>query len=66
VVHHWHPRKTQYVAPVAVPAGAETWWLIVKWCFDQYGDTGTWRYDGEGVFVFDNDQDYALFLLRWA
>ena len=40
------------------------WTLRKQWC--QEHCVGTWRYVGTGQFHFADEQDYLLFLLRWA
>jgi hypothetical protein len=40
------------------------WTPCIKWCGDHC--EGTWRFISEGVFEFDLDSDYMIFMLRWA
>ena len=40
------------------------WLPCIKWC-DQYCE-GAWRFVSEGVFEFDLDSDYTMFMLKWA
>jgi len=47
------------------------WMPCMDWCREQFdidddNQPRTWRYVGEGVFEFKNEQDRTLFLLRWA
>ena len=43
------------------------WTPCIRWCEQQFGiERSTWRYDTEGVFLFANENDHLLFLLRWA
>ena len=45
------------------------WTPCMEWCrkqFDSDNCVETWRYIGEGVFEFKNEQDRTLFLLRWG
>lgn len=55
---------TVYTATVAVPPGELYWHKPRQWCNEQC--TKRWRYDGEGAFVFESEQDYVWFLLRWG
>lgn len=40
------------------------WKPCMDWCADNC--QGTWRYDGEGIFVFWVDSDATAFSLRWS
>jgi hypothetical protein len=40
------------------------WSPSIKWCQENLKDR-QWRYDGEGVFEFKQEQDYTMFLLKW-
>jgi hypothetical protein len=40
------------------------WSPSIKWCQENLNDR-RWRYDGEGIFEFKQEQDYTMFLLRW-
>lgn len=51
------------------------WSPCIEWCSEQWGNLSryviirhgqNWRYVGEGVFEFENEQDYVLFLLKWG
>lgn len=43
------------------------WQPCVNWCIEQIDrDHRTWQYAGEGVFVFEREQDRTCFLLKWA
>jgi len=44
------------------------WTPCIEWCKEQFGNSAMdgWRFVGEGVFEFRGEQDYVLFLLRWA
>jgi hypothetical protein len=44
------------------------WTPCIEWCKEQFGNSAMdgWRFVGEGVFEFREEQDYVLFLLRWA
>jgi hypothetical protein len=66
-IHH------RYVASVTAPtmlADPNTghqyqgWTPCIHWCEDQIVDG--WWYIGEGVFEFINEEDYLMFILRWA
>ena len=40
----------------------------VEWCKEQFGETGygaRWR-RSRGCLVFNHEQDYLLYLLRWS
>ena len=64
-----------YVASVEAPGprlgGAleayRGWTPCIEWCKTQFGDRALdgWRFVGEGVFEFRDEQDYAMFLLKW-
>lgn len=36
----------------------------MKWCEQHLGEG--WWYISEGVFEFNNEQDYLVFMLRWG
>jgi hypothetical protein len=38
---------------------------IYLWCRDQFGDEHGWTHQYP-TFYFRNEQDYILFLLKWA
>ena len=40
------------------------WQPCFEWCEKQLGTKGWW-YIGEGVFEFNSEQDYLMFILRW-
>ena len=40
------------------------WTPCIEWC-QKYCE-GQWRFITEGVFEFELDTDYFLFMLRWA
>ena len=40
------------------------WSVRIDWC-EQYCQ-GVWKYKTQGRFVFYDEKDYTLFLLRWA
>ena len=44
------------------------WTPCIEWCKEQFGNNAIdgWRFVGEGVFEFREEQNYMLFLLRWA
>jgi hypothetical protein len=44
------------------------WAPCIEWCKEQFGNSAMdgWRFVGEGVFEFREEQDYMLFLLRWS
>ncbi len=40
---------------------------IIRWCENTFGkDTNRWGYYNNNGFNFNDEKDYALFLLRWA
>lgn len=44
------------------------WTPCIEWCNEQFGNNviDGWRFQGEGVFEFCEERDYAWFLLRWS
>ena len=36
----------------------------IEWC--EKNCQGAWKYKLQGKFVFYNEKDYLMFLLRWA
>ena len=49
------------------------WRPCMEWCVETFGGgIGAtvwgpgWRFVGEGVFEFKNEQDRTMFLLRWS
>ena len=40
------------------------WSACIEWC-DEHCE-GPWLFVTEGVFEFEWDSDYVLFMLRWA
>jgi ribulose bisphosphate carboxylase small subunit len=42
------------------------WQPCIEWCEQQWGNRGSWFFIGEGVFEFNDERDYLMFLLRWA
>ena len=70
VMNDWHVAA---VSSQVNSNGQYAGWLpCMQWCtrvFDQGADvTGrnVWRYESEGVFLFENEADRTAFLLRWA
>ena len=49
----------------STPAGAEfgAWANRIEWC--QQNCKGPWQYKGKGSFIFCDEKDYMLFLLKW-
>jgi hypothetical protein len=46
--------------------GKAYWWEILEWCHDNFGFVGNrWMHRYETIF-FIREDDYAMFLLRWA
>lgn len=48
------------------------WQPCVNWCTQTFGSMYSpdypprWRFVGEGIFEFEHEKDYILFVLRWA
>jgi hypothetical protein len=42
------------------------WKPCIEWCEQQWGNRGSWFFIGEGVFEFNDERDYLMFLLRWG
>ena len=64
-----------YVASVEAPVKDRVskfiyrgWMPCIEWCEQTFGVYAVdgWRFVGEGVFEFREEQDYVMFLLRWA
>ena len=64
-----------YVASIMPPINERVskftyrgWSPCIEWCKTQFGDRAIdgWRFVGEGVFEFRDEQDYVMFLLRWS
>jgi hypothetical protein len=49
-------------APVRTPY--QGWTPCIEWCQDNCRHL--WWYEGEGIFRFDNHQEYTMFLLIWS
>ena len=43
----------------------EGWSPCIRWCEEHFGEAGWW-YLTEGVFEFNREQDYLLFILKWS
>jgi hypothetical protein len=59
----------RYVASVQAPnthPGYGGWKPCMDWCEERWGNHGGWWYIGEGVFEFNDERDYLMFLLRWG
>lgn len=56
--------KTASIMQPLVNERFQGWSPVVNWC-DQCCE-GEWYYIGKGVFEFDLDSDYTMFVLRWA
>jgi len=65
-----------YVASVPAPgyslAEYQGWRPCMDWCVETFGGGigisawgPGWRFVGEGVFEFQDEKDYAWFMLRW-
>ena len=58
--------KYPYIASICPPAGGKRgWYDVISWCHEKIGATHS-QYVGEGVFAFENESDYMMFLLRWS
>lgn len=67
-----------YVASVMPPVDEtvngkyryQGWVPCINWCEHAFGeitmDNYRWRFISEGVFEFREEQDYIMFLLKWA
>ena len=58
------------VASVQQPAHKEYgyhkgWSPAMDWCKERYTEQN-WRYVGEGVFEFNSEQEYLMFMLKWS
>jgi hypothetical protein len=53
-----------YRTPDNVEPAFGAWSNRIKWC-EKYCQ-GVWKYKTQGRFVFCDEKDYTLFLLRWA
>jgi hypothetical protein len=51
----------RYVANVQLPVEP-----CIRWCEEHLDNYRGWWYVSEGVFEFNNEQDYLMFMLRWA
>ena len=63
-IHH------RYVASVAAPTTGDRhvayggWTPCMEWCEETIVDG--WWYISEGVFEFNTEQDYLMFMLKWS
>ena len=65
--------KGWYVANVAPPVAEvyRGWTPCIRWCTQTFGEMRSpnspprWRFVSEGIFEFREEQDCALFLLKW-
>lgn len=52
------------LGPMTDDQGRYTGWKkAINWCGENI--QGLWYYVGEGVFEFDNEQEYLMFVVRW-
>jgi hypothetical protein len=43
------------------------WKPCIEWCEQQWGNyNNKWVFISEGVFEFNDEQDYLMFILRWG
>lgn len=57
--------KGWHIASIGAPPDDGHWREPYNWCRNLLPETN-WNYQGEGVFEFQNEQDYLIFILRWA
>lgn len=51
----------RYVANVKSPVEP-----CIRWCEEHLGNYRGWFYVSEGIFEFNSEKDYLMFLLRWS
>ena len=58
----------RWVASICAPPRElyEGWRPCINWCKENFESKSMWTYEGEGVFEFESEQEYLLFMLRWA
>jgi hypothetical protein len=58
----------RYVASIMPPSVTpyQGWSPCIRWCEEHLDNYRGWWYVSEGVFEFVNEQDYLMFMLRWA
>jgi hypothetical protein len=65
----------RYVASVVAPEMPsdpvsghryQGWSPCIRWCEQHLDDYRGWFYVSEGVFEFNDERDYLMFLLRWG
>lgn len=56
---------TWLVSSICVPSGESSWRLPMTWC-EQNLQSDHWRYESEGVFLFQRINDQTFFLLKWG
>ena len=67
----WHVASVQAPIVNSDPVNGhqyQGWRPCIDWCRKHLGDRAIdgWRFQGEGVFEFKNEQDRTLFLLKWS
>jgi hypothetical protein len=65
-IHNRYVASVQAPSTIVPPRGQvyQGWTPCMKWCEQHLGEG--WWYISEGVFEFNNEQDYLMFMLRWA
>ena len=58
------PMHIACLGPMTDDQGHYTGWKkAINWRSENI--QGIWYYVGEGVFEFDNEQEYLMFVVRW-
>ena len=67
-LNNWHVASVMPPVDHRVSPTYQGWRPCIEWCEQTFGDRAIdgWRFVSEGVFEFREEQDLALFLLRWA
>ena len=53
-----------YSTPIDVIPAHGAWSNRIEWC--EKNCKGAWNYKLQGNFVFHDEKDYIVFLLRWS
>ena len=67
-----NPTNGRYVASISPPPNNPYlgWGPCIHWCMENLYHGGhyepKWHYLSEGVFEFEDEQEYLAFLLKWA
>lgn len=55
----------RYVASVPIPdPGYPAWIPCIEWC--EQNIKSEWWYISKGIFEFNREKDYLMFILRWS